>query len=129
MRRRSWCFIAGLLLVGTSCAHRRGTASDTGAQPLDTPVHVNVINNYTLPVDVFALAGGTSYRMGTVHPGVPSHFVLRQAWVSNGPVEFVAQPAGTELPVRSGQLLLAPGDVVDFEIATHLINSTATVHH
>ena len=129
MRRRSWCLIAGLVVAGTSCAHRRGTASDAGTQALDNPVNVNVINNYTLPVDVFALAAGTSYRMGTVHPGVPSHFVLRQAWIGNGLVEFVAQPVGTEPPVRSGQLLLAPGDVVDFEIATHLINSTATVHH
>jgi hypothetical protein len=67
--------------------------------------------------------------MGTVHPGVPSHFLLRQSLIINGPVELVAQPVGTEPPVRSGQLLLAPGDVVDFEIESHLINSTATVHH
>ena len=129
MRRRSWCLIAGLLLAGASCAHRRGTAADAGAQGVENPVHLNVTNHYTLPVDVFVVAAGTTHRMGTVHPGVPSHFVLREAMVINGPVELVAQPAGTELPVRSGPLLLAPGDVVDFEIESHLINSTATVHH
>jgi len=129
MRRRSWCFLAVLLLAGTSCAHRRATASDADAQGVENPVHVNVINHYALPVDVFAYGGGTSYRMGTVYPGVPSHFLLRQSMTGNGPVEFVAQPAGTESPVRSGQLLLAPGDIVDFEIADHLLNSTATVHH
>jgi len=129
MRRRSWCLLAGLVLAGTSCAHRRGTASDAGAQPANNPVHVNVINHYTLPVDVFAVEGGVTYRMGTVHPGIASTFVLRQSMVGNGTVEFVAQPAGTESPVRSGQLLLAPGDVVDFEIATPLFNSTSTVHH
>lgn len=126
MRRGSWYFMAALLLAGSACAHRRGTAAD---QPADTPVHVNVINHYTLPVDVFCVGAGTSYRLGTVSPGIASHFVLRQSMIGNGPVEFVAQPAGTEPPVRSGQLLLAPGDVVDFEIASHLLNSTATVHH
>jgi hypothetical protein len=129
MRRRSWCLIAALVLAGTSCGHRRGTAADTGTPGVENPVHLNVINHYTLPVDVFVIAAGTTYRMGTVHPGVPSHFVLREAMVMNGPVELVAQPAGTESPVRSGQLLLAPGDVVDFEIESHLLNSTATVHH
>jgi hypothetical protein len=129
MQRRSWCLIAGLLVAGTSCAHRRGTASDAGTQSVDNPVHVNVVNHYTLPVDVFAVGGGVTYRMGTVHPGIASTFVLRQSMMGNGPVEFVAQPAGTEPPVHSGQLLLAPGDIVDFEIANHLLNSTATVHH
>jgi hypothetical protein len=118
--------MAGLLLAGVSCAHRR---PDGDTRPLDSPVHVNVINHYPLPVDVLAVGAGITYRMGTVHPGIASHFVLRQSMIGNGPVEFVAQPAGTESPVRSGQLLLAPGDVVDFEIAEHLLNSTATVHH
>lgn len=126
MPRSSRFFMAGLLLAGVSCAHRR---PDADAGPVDSPVHVNVINHYTLPVDVIAVGAGITYRMGTVHPGIASHFVLRQSMIGNGPVEFVAQPVGTESPVRSGQLLLAPGDVVDFEIAEHLLNSTATVHH
>lgn len=126
MGRGSWFVIAGLLLAGISCAHRRPGAD---AQPADAPVHVNVINHYTLPVDVFAVGSGVTYRMGTVHPGIASTFVLRQSMVGNGPVEFVAQPAGTEPPVRSGQLLLAPGDVVEFEITTPLFHSTATVTH
>lgn len=119
--------MAGLLLAAVSCAHRRPGAD---AQPVpDAPVHVNVINHYTLPVDIFAVGGGVTYRMGTVHPGIPSTFVLHQSMIGNGPVEFIAQSVGTEPPVRSGQLLLAPGDVVEFEIATPLFKSTATVHH
>lgn len=82
--------MAGLLLVGASCAHRRGTASDADAQGVENPVRVNVINHYTLPVDIFVVASGATHRMGTVHPGVPSHFLLRQAVVINGPVELVA---------------------------------------
>ena len=56
MRRRSWCLIAGLVLAGTSCTHRRGTASDARTPGVEDPVHLNVINHYTLPVDVFVIA-------------------------------------------------------------------------
>jgi hypothetical protein len=47
--------------------------------------------------------------------------------IRNGPVEFVATSGADEVPVRSGQLVLAPGNVVNFNIADHLSNSTTTV--
>ena len=63
-----------------------------------------------------------------VAPGSVGHFRLRRSMLaSGGMVEFVAQPVGTEPPVRSGEILLKEGDVVDFEIATHLIGSYAKV--
>jgi hypothetical protein len=46
--------------------------------------------------------------------------------IGNGPLEFVAQ--STASSARSGQLLLAQGDIVDFLISVPLFNSTATVH-
>lgn len=128
MRPKPWCLVAGVIVAGGACTHRHGASSDAGAQPIN-PVHVTVTNRYTLPVDVFAVSAGTSYRMGTVSPGMSSTFALRQGMLEHGTVEFIAQPAGGESPVRSGQLLLAPGDLVEFEIATHLLNSTAIVHH
>ena len=74
------------------------------------------------------MASGIVYRMGTVAPGIVGHFLLRRAMLAGGGmVEFVAQPAGTEPPVRSGQMLLQEGDVVDFEITSHLIASYARV--
>jgi len=125
MHRTSWIPIAALILVGSACAHR-GTSADTD-QPL--PVRVHVTNDYALQVDVYAEAGGTSYLMGTVSPGIDSRFVLRQAVLALGPVELVARPRGGERPFRSQRLLLAPGDVVELEITSTLINSTVNVRH
>jgi hypothetical protein len=42
-------------------------------------------------------------------------------------VEFTGEPADGAYTVRSGELLLEAGDVVDFVIANHLRHSTATV--
>lgn len=44
----------------------------------------------------------------------------------NGPVEFVARSGNGPL-VRSGLILLAPGDLVEFELEAHAVSSTATV--
>jgi hypothetical protein len=125
MQRTTWMLIAGLIVLGSACAHR-GTSANAN-QPL--PVHVHVVNNFALQVDVYAVAGGTSYLMGTVSPGIDSRFVLREAVLALGPVELVARPRGGEPPFRSGRLLLSPGDEVDLEITSTLINSTVNVRH
>jgi len=114
------------LLAATAClfgSHKAGTEGGT-----DDRVRLNVTNNYSLAVEVWAGAAGASYRMGLVAPGIVGHFVLRRSMLaSGGMVEFVAKPVGTEPPVSSGRMLLKEGDVVDFEIATLLIGSYAKV--
>jgi hypothetical protein len=65
--------------------------------------------------------------MGTVLPGLVGHFVLPQAMVGNGGVEFLASPDDGNPPARSGRLVLVPGNVVDFDIAARPVNSTASV--
>ena len=125
MVRGSWTLM--LVLAGVACAHRRSTAADA-QQPSGSPVSVEVINNYGLAMEVEAIGSGIRYRMGTVHPGMSGHFVLPQAMVGNGLVELFAHPTVNAREVaRSGQLLLAAGQVVDFVIAPQLFNSTATV--
>jgi hypothetical protein len=91
-------------------------------------VRIEVRNKYMLPMEVYAIGGGTKHRLGTVHPGMLSHFVVPHSVLGSGPVEFQAQPtaAAGEL-ARSGPLLLSPGAVVDFVIAAQLFNSTATI--
>ena len=128
VRRGSWIVIAGVLLTGPACAQRGGGTQDASEAPRDDrPVHLHVINRYAFPVDMFAVGSGTSYRMGTVHPGMTSEFVVPRAVLGGGPVEFVAQPADNGRSARSGRLLLRPGAVVDFEVASSLMASTATV--
>lgn len=127
--RRLMALMAAVSLPATACGFGpSATWSGGDPGPANRPVVVNVTNSYGLPVEVYAVGAGTSYRMGTVSPGIASRFVLRQAMLAtSGVVEFVAQPAGTERPVRSGGILLRYGDVVDFEVTTHLLASYATV--
>jgi alpha-amylase len=101
-------------------------AGDGGA---GDSVLVVVTNHYEVPMEVYVIGAGTSYRMGVVNPGIPSQFVLRRAMLAtSGVVEFVAQASGYGPGVRSGEVQLRTGDrVVDFEITTFLAGSRATV--
>lgn len=124
----AWILFTTVLLTSSSCARGARLTSGEGTAPsAGRAVVVNVTNNYNGPVEIYASGSGTSYRMGTVLPGLASQFVLRQAMVASGPVELLAYAGGGAQVVRSDRLLLGPGAVVNFEIATQLMLSTATV--
>lgn len=120
--------IAGLALTIAACAYGRGTTPGASlAAPAGTPVQLIVTNNSGAPMQVYAVGSGTSWRMGTVLPGLVGQFVLPQAMLGADAVEFLASPGDGNPPVRSGRLVLAPGNVVDFEIEAQALNSTARV--
>lgn len=124
LSRRIWV-IAPALLLTWACTHSGGGE----IKPGEIPVSVEVNNQHALPMDVTALGSGIVYRMGTVHPGMRSHFKVPQTLVGNGSVTFEARPVGGGQPFRSGEILLSPGALVDFRIAPQLFNSTVTLRH
>lgn len=126
MRRESWLLIAGLLVTGVACAHHRGTTTDPVAMRPGA-VYLNVTNNSSLPMVVYAVGSGISYRLGTVSPGISSRYTFPPSMIGNGPLEVQARPSGGGELIRSGQLLLSPGQVVDFKIEDSQVNSTTTV--
>ena len=96
--------------------------------PPNDSVIVYVQNDYALPMEAYVVGTGTSYRMGTVNPGIESRFVLRRDMLSTDHIlEFIAQATGYGPQARTGQLQVMPGDVVDFIIATNLIGTRAQV--
>jgi len=111
-----------LLLTAYACARPSGGE----AAPTAGTVEVSVTNQNALPMEVYASGSGINHRMGTVHPGMDSHFVLPQNLVGNGSVQFEARPSGGGQPFRSGEVLLAPGSLIQFQIAAQLFNSTVT---
>lgn len=128
MERTWWVLIAGLLLAGSACGHRPGAAADGDAtRPAYSAVRVIVTNHYEIPMEIFATGSGMNHRLGLVDPGITRSFVVPRALVGYGRMEFLAQPSGVGPTVRSGDLTLSPGDIVDFEITTHLFDSRATV--
>jgi hypothetical protein len=126
VRRGPWFLVAGLLGPGLACAHQHGAAADPGAA-LPPAVHVTVTNHYSTDVEIFVTASGATLRLGSVAPGIDRTFMLPRGMVGNGSVELSAQPAGYGPLVRSGALVLSPGDFVYFEITHNWIDSRATV--
>jgi hypothetical protein len=129
MQRGLQFALAALFVSASACAHRRGTAADPGQiPPHAAPIDVNVTNNSQSAMEIFVVGNGTSHRMGTVAPGVPRRFELPPGMVAaGGHVQFLAQASGAGPRVQSDEVVVAPGDVVDFEITTNLVGSRATV--
>jgi hypothetical protein len=123
MLRGLGILVPALLLTASACANSGGGGE---IQPSNIPVYVEVTNQHALPMEIYAFGSGITHRMGTVHPGMAGHFVVPNTLVGSGSVQFEARPNGPGQPFRSGDLLLAPGAVVDFTIAAQLFNSTVT---
>jgi hypothetical protein len=119
--------LPGLLLVAASGCRRGG--EDNPPQPASgTPVQVEVINHFALPVEIYAVGAGVEYRLGIVHPHMEGHFAIPPAMIGGGSLEFHAQPTPPTRGIyKSGPLLIAPGRIVDLVIAAQLFNSTATL--
>ena len=91
-------------------------------------VVVFVTNNYEVPMEVYAIAAGTHYRMGTVNPGIVSRFTLRpDLLATNHQVAFQAHATGYGPQVSTDEIYIVRGNVVDFVITTWLGGSMATV--
>ena len=123
MLRRLWMLIPALLLTLAACGH--GGADEP--KPVDNPVRIQVNNNYALPIEIYAVGSGITQRLGTVHPGMSGSFTVPPALLSGNGVELQARPNASERGFSSGEILLAPGTVVDFIISPQLFNSTVTL--
>lgn len=122
MRCGLWMLVAGLLVTAAACAHGGGATGEV--QPASAPVRLEVTNNNNLAMQIYVVGSGVSRRLGTVEPGMVGRFAIPQGMLGNGPIEVEARGAQV---IRSGQLLLAAGQVIDFRIGTSQIASTATV--
>jgi hypothetical protein len=117
--------VPALLLTASACA--RSSGGEAAPVPGSARVEVEVTNQNALPMEVYASGSGITHRMGTVHPGLDGHFLIPQTLVGSGSVQFEARPSGGGQPFRSGEILLAPGAFIEFQIAPQLFNSTVTL--
>jgi hypothetical protein len=111
------------LLWTASCAK----GGSEGPNPTDSPVRVEVSSRHALAVEVYAVGGGASRRLGTVHPGMSAQFAIPSNLTTSGSVELEVSPTASRERFRSGRLLLAPGTIVELRVAPQLFNSTATL--
>lgn len=117
--------MTGLAVMAGACGHHRTDEPS----PITAPGLVEVTNNYTLPMEVFAVGGGTRQRLGLVHPGMVSRFEIPANLINSGAVVFQAIPTAPvhDQQYRSGELFLNSGTVVEMIISATLFNSTATI--
>lgn len=124
--RRTWQFmIVVLLMAAPACARNRGAAGDGQEAEPERPVRVHVVNHYGQAMEIVAAGAGTTQRLGLVGAGQSRDFTVPPSIVGSGKVEFRAQPSGYGQVVRIDPLVIRPGNIVDFEIATNLIGSRA----
>ena len=117
---RSLMLIGGLLVMASACAGRANVSNAvraSSAVAADSVVHVRVSNHQGTAMTVYAVGSGSVFRIGRALPELPSDFVVPRALMADGLVEFVAEGDG-QAPVRTGQLQLAMGEVVQFTIST-----------
>ncbi len=121
MVRVSRVLVLAVLLAAPACARSGGEAAPNAGSGR---VELEVTNRNALPMEVYATGSGITHRVGTVHPGMEGNFLIPQNLVGSGSVRFEARPSGGGQPFRSGEILLAPGTLVQFQIAAQLFNST-----
>ena len=131
MRRllRVVCF-ASFILASPFVGCSRNPSIAPGVDPGQTPaseVRVYVTNRYEISLEIYVAGNGAQHRLGLVNPGQQRMFLVPRALVGMGSVEFQATPTGYGPTIRSEELELRPGHVVDFEITTNLIGSRATI--
>jgi hypothetical protein len=90
-------------------------------------VRVEVRSNHALPVEIYAIGSGITQRLGTVDPGMDAHFVIPANLTKSGSVVLQASPTASSQRFRSGELLLAPGTIVELIVAPQLFSSTGTL--
>jgi hypothetical protein len=118
---RGFRVLVPVLLTVWACSQRGG-----GEVRPTEQVSVEVTNRHALPMEIYAVGSGITHRLGTVHPGLSGRFRLPQNLIGSSSVQFEARPGGVLRPFRSGEILLAPGSVVDFVIGSQIFNSTVT---
>lgn len=107
-----------LALALAACATH--PAPDDAPHPADAnaapKAAVHVTNRNFYDMNLYVVRFGQRQRLGTVPGNSSRAFELPAAWITNGPVRFLAAPIGGAGREFSEELSLRPGDVVGLTI-------------
>ena len=115
--------IAGASVGAVSCS-RTGEAAGEVAPA--GGVGLRVRNNNFLDMDVYAVSAGLATRLGTVSGSSTRNFVLDPTLATQD-LRIVATPIGGNGRASTGQVLVSPGQTIDFTIGSILRNSTVYI--
>lgn len=93
-------------------------AADTAQADVVT---VKVENRNWLDMRIYAIVGGFAHRLGTVGSFRSEEFKLRRGWVGPSDViRMVAVPIGSRAVNYAQEVLVVPGDYVEYRIENSL---------
>ena len=117
--------IAFVAMVG--CHRQQQPDEDDDSFVPLPPVPVHVKNENFADVNINAIIGGVSRRLGTVTGNSVGDFVINYGLSPGQPIILTAIAIGGAGGVSSGSLLVAPGQMIDFRIGSVIRQSSASV--
>jgi len=129
--------LLGLLALAAGCGASRSTpaspspkqdaSADSVADGRD-PIRVEIDNQNYSDMDVYLLDRGTRVLIGSVTGLTQATLMLpKGANSTDGRVQLQADPIGAVTPIRTPQLLVAPGEKVYWTIGADRADSYASV--
>ena len=127
MKARNLFIALAALAIAGSAAGTSGASATSIAEPDTTfqvKSYVRVVNNNWLDVNIYAVSGGRSWRLGTVRSFQEVDFELPR-WLLSGSYEvtLVTDPIGSRGAHISNRVIFTPGDVVQLNVE-NAINMT-----
>ena len=117
---------AAVMLAVVSVLPPRSSARHHLLQP-SAKATAAVTNHNTLDVDVFILAGGARFRLGTVVTSQSQEFDIPAQAVNTGSVRISADPIGARVAYTSDQLSIGDGDRIRLTVSPQLTQSVVIV--
>ncbi len=126
IRARTTALALALLTVASACARHPETEDDEPLPRMD-PIAVHVRNENFLDMNVYAVVGGMSRRLGTVVGNSSGDFSIDFAQSQGQSISLRAIPIGGAGSASTGSLNVGPGQAIEFRIAPVLRQSAAAV--
>lgn len=117
---------AALAITTGACA--AGTIPAHGLAPAGTETTVEVTNHNWADMVVYAVRGGTRYRLGMVTSMSTARFEIPGMVVNgSGGVSLAADPVGSTDVFVTQPMQVVPGQRVEFNIENHIATSSYSV--
>jgi hypothetical protein len=127
-QRRWMILVTGLAIMAGGCAHAGRAARERNFCPTPTAV-LYVQNDNWLDVVIYAVRGGTRYRLGEVVSFQSGKFNLPSTVVSiSSDIYVVAHPIGGAYEYYSPEVMLGPGqNILELRVDNLIDHSSLTV--
>jgi len=111
----------------SGCAGRRQGESESAVAATE-PLHIAVANRYALDVVVYAIINGQRRRLGVVTAATSGSFRLpRSSFAGGAPLRLLADPVGRSDGITSENIVVQPGQSVEWMLESDLRRSTMVV--